>query len=409
MSNSHLEPATPIEAKEYAMSNTRLEPMELIEAAEKLVPLLRAKARDAELSRKPLDEVIDAIRESGLFSLMVPRCYGGHEADLDTFFEVALTISRADASMGWLVAFYMEHSYWFCGFPEEFQKELFSERPYILAPVTLNMTGGAAKEVEGGYRLSGQWQWGTGIIHADWVVVGALMSGDDGAPAPLFFAVPRDEVEAVDTWYVAGMCSTGSFDIKIDDVFVPKGRTVAMLELTNAVSTSRLHDGPLYRTPLVPILGFASALSMLGAAQGALEEYQTQTKAKIAAKQQRAGGTIKDEGKPSVVASAALTIEAAELLLRDVLRDVMEHRDAASPDLRSSWITRMAHAVFMCRSAVQDIVSVTGASGSRLESPIQRALRDISTGSNHVIFDRESRYADYGRTLLDQPIQSMLV
>ena len=391
------------------MPSTVLEPAALIEAAEKLVPLLRAKAREAEAARRPLDEVIDAIRESGLFSLMVPRCYGGHEADLDTFFEVTLALSRADASMGWLVAFYLEHSFWFCGFPEEFQKELFADRSYVLAPASLNMTGGAAKEVEGGYRLSGQWQWGTGVVHADWVMIGALMTDDDGNMKPLFFALPREQVETIDTWYMAGMCSTGSYDIKIDDVFVPSARTVGLFDLTDGTATSRLHDGPLYRTPLMPILGFASALSALGGAQGALDEYWAQSKAKIAANQLRAGGTIKDEGKPSVVAGAALEVEAAELLLRDVLRDVMDQRNTASRETRNSWLTRMAHAVFMCRGAVQSLVAVTGASGGRLDSPIQRALRDISIGSNHVIFDREARYADYGRTHLDQPIQSMMV
>ena len=391
------------------MSSTPLEPAALIEAAEKLAPLLRAKAREAEIARRPLDEVIDAVRESGLFALMVPRCYGGHEADLDTFFEVSLALSRADASMGWLVSFYMEHSFWFCGFPEAFQKELFADRSYVLAPGSLSMAGGTAREVEGGYRLSGRWQWGTGIVHADWVMVGALMTDDDGNIKPLFFALPRDEVEAIDTWHVAGMCATGSFDIQIEDAFVPIERTVAMFDLTDAKNATQLHDGPLYRTPLMPILGFASALSMLGAAQGALDEYWTRTKAKIAAKQLRAGGAIKDEGKPSVVAAAALEVEAAELLLRDVLRDVMEQRNAASRETRNSWLTRMSHAVFMCRGAVQDIVSVTGASGGRLDSPIQRALRDISIGSNHVIFDREARYADYGRTMLDQPVKSMMV
>jgi len=390
------------------MSNSHMEPAALIEAAEKLAPLLREKAREAEIARKPLDEVINAIRDSQLFSLMVPKCYGGHEADLDTFFEVSLILSRADASMGWLVSFYLEHCFWFCGFPEKFQKELFAEQSYVLAPVTLNLAGGTAKQVEGGYRVSGQWPWGTGVVHADWVVVGAPLVNEDGPQGPYFFALPREEVETIDTWFMAGMCSTGSFDIKIEDVFVPKSRTVAMFDLTEAKSTKRMHDGPLYRTPLIPILGFASALSVLGGAQGALEEYQSQTKAKIAANQARAGG-MKDEGKPSVVAQAALTIEAAELIMRDVLRDVMEKRDAASRDERSNWLARISHAVFMCRSAVQDIVSVTGASGARLDSPIQRALRDISTGSNHVIFDRESRYADYGRTLLDQPIQSMMV
>ena len=125
------------------MLNSHLEHAELIEAAERLAPLLREKAREAEIVRKPLDEVIDAIRESRLFSLMRPKCYGGHEADVDTFFEVSLILSRADASMGWLVAFYMEHTFWFCGFPEDFQRELFSKQSYVLAPATLNI--GAAR------------------------------------------------------------------------------------------------------------------------------------------------------------------------------------------------------------------------------------------------------------------------
>ncbi|MEL6827946.1 MAG: acyl-CoA dehydrogenase family protein [Pseudomonadota bacterium] len=391
------------------MTNTEHAHAELIKEAQKLVPLLKEKAREAEEARRPLDEVIKAIEDSGLFSLLVPKCYGGHEADLDTFFEVILEMSRADAAMGWLAAFYMEHAFWFCGFSEDFQKEVFAKKNYVLAPATLNMGGGAAEEVEGGYRLTGQWGWGTGIVHADWVLVGAMKSDEQGNMLPLFFALPRDEVETVDTWFVTGMCATGSLDIKIVDKFVPAYRAISMFELTEATSASQLHEGPLYKTPLVPILGFASALSALGAAQGALEAYQTQTKAKIAAKIARAGGTIKDEGKPSVVAKAALDIEAAELMLRDVLYDVMEQRIGASRETRGAWITRMAHAVFMCRRAVQDIMSVTGASGASLDSPIQKALRDISTGSNHIIFDREARYADYGRTLLEQPIESMLV
>jgi len=181
------------------MSNSHMEPAALIEAAEKLAPLLREKAREAEIARKPLDEVINAIRDSQLFSLMVPKCYGGHEADLDTFFEVSLILSRADASMGWLVSFYLEHCFWFCGFPEKFQKELFAEQSYVLAPVTLNLAGGTAKQVEGGYRVSGQWPWGTGVVHADWVVVGAPLVNEDGPQGPYFFALPREEVETIDT------------------------------------------------------------------------------------------------------------------------------------------------------------------------------------------------------------------
>jgi len=382
---------------------------QLIESAERLAPLLRAKAREAELARRPLDEVIDAVRESGLFSLMVPKSHGGCEADLYTFFEVSLTLSRADASMGWLIGFYIEHAFWFCGYPERFQNEVFADRNYVLSPATLNVAGGKATKVDGGYRLDGQWQWGTGIIHADWVLAGALVVEEGSPPLPYFFALPREEVEAVDTWHVAGMCGTGSFDMRIDDVFVPETRTVSMLELVNATGEARrLHSAPLYRTPLIPILGFAAALPMLGAAQMARDEYFSQTKAKINASEPPAGALEKLQGKPSVVASASLSIDAAELVLRDVLADVMAQRDQASMETRITWLTRMGHAVFMCREAVQDICSVTGASGSRLDNPIQRAMRDITTGSNHVIFDRESRYADYGRLLLGQPPQNPL-
>jgi len=392
------------------MTHSPMDSAALIEAAEKLAPLLRAKAREAELARRPLDEVIDAVRETGLFSLMVPRCYGGHEADLDALFEVTLTLSRADASMGWLVAFYIEHNFWFCGFPETFQSEIFADRSYVLAPGSLNTSGGSATKVEGGYRLSGLWQWGTGIVQADWVMAGALVQEADALPAPLFFALPRQDVEAVDTWHVAGMCGTGSWDIRIDDVFVPESRVVSMVDLMGASAEgSQIHAGKLYRTPLLPILGFAAGLPLLGAAQMALDEYRSQTKAKIAANQTPAGGAIRNEGKPSVVARAALSIDAAELLFRDVLADVMAQRNEASIETRSTWMARMAHAVFTCREAVQDICSVTGASGSRLDNPIQRALRDITAGSNHVIFDRESRYADYGRLLLGQPLQNSMV
>ncbi len=387
-----------------------MDPAELIEAAKRLAPLLREKARESELARRPLDEVIEATRESGLFSLMVPKVYGGHEADLDTLFEVSLILSRADTSMGWLLTFYIEHNFWFCGYPENFQKELFADRNHILAPATLNPGAGEATKVEGGYRLAGQWQWGTGIIHADWVMAGAMMSEGDGPPMPLFFALPREDVEAIDTWHILGMCGTGSWDIRIDDVFVPEDRVASMIDLVNAIGeSSRLHSGDLYRTPLIPVLGFAAGVPMLGAAQMALEEYQTQTKAKIAANTQGVGGPERNIGKPSVVARAAQNIDAAEMILRDVLADVMAQRNGASMETRSSWLTRIAHAVFMCREAVQDIASVTGASGAFLDSPIQRALRDITTASNHVIFDREVRYADYGRILLDQPIQNMLV
>jgi len=378
---------------------------EAVAAAHALAPLIRERARDAEIARKPQDEVIEAVRASGLFSMMVPKRYGGDELDIDTFFEVVLILSEADAAMGWLIGFYIEHAYWLAGYPESVQDEMYGDANHVLAPVTFNFGGGTAAVVDGGYRVTGRWSWGTGIMHATWVMAGCLATGDDGQPAAMMFLLPRDEVETIDTWHISGMCGTGSQDFAIDDVFVPNDRALPFTGfLDGSLDIRDRFDAPLYSMPLVPILGFAAGLPCLGAARHARAAFAEQVKSKI-----EATGAVKGEGNFGLIADASLTIDTAELLFRDVLAAMMDKRDGASTEERSAWMTKISHAVFLCRDATQSIASLIGASGAMLDNPIQRCARDISTASNHVIFERESRYGDHARQLIGQPITNGLV
>lgn len=378
---------------------------ECIQAARDLAPLLSEKAREAEIARRPLDEVIEAVRDSGLFSMMVPKRYGGDELDIDTFFEVVLILSEADAAMGWLIGFYIEHAYWLSAYPESVQDEMYGDADHVLAPVAFNFAGGTAAAADGGYRVNGRWAWGTGIVHATWVMAGCLAAGADGNPTPMMFLLPRDEVETIDSWYISGMCGTGSLDFAIDDVFVPDERVVPFTDFLDGSSgIGDRFDAPLYSVPLVPILGFAAGLPCLGAARHARAAYAEQVKSKI-----EATGMVKGEGNFAFVAEASMTIDAAELLLRDVLAEMMDKRGDASLEERSSWMTKISHAVFTSRDATQSIASLIGASGAMLDNPIQRCARDISAGANHVIFDRESRYGDHARQLIGQPITNLLV
>ncbi len=390
--------------------NTKTEALthdQAVERAHALAPLFREKAREAEIARRPLDEVIDAVRDSGLFSMMVPQALGGHELDLDTFFEVTLILSKADASMGWLTAFYIEHNYWFLEFPRCVTDRLFDAAPYVLAPASLNVGAGKAERVDGGFRVSGRWQWGTGIVHGTWVMAGALAQDRDGNPTPYFFLLPREDVKPIDNWHIAGMSGTGSWDFEIDDIMVPEAYALPFIELMQGTAHIAHYEAPLYRTPLLPILGLTAATPQLGAAHMALETYCTQTKAKIAANETRVG--MAPDAKSATIVEAALTIETAELLLRDVLGQVMEERDKCTMEDRGRWLARISHAVFMCRDAVHKIGGAAGASGNFLDNPIQRAVRDINTASCHVVFDRDSRYGDYGRLLFGQGLTNMLV
>jgi alkylation response protein AidB-like acyl-CoA dehydrogenase len=338
---------------------------------------------------------------------MVPKKYGGHELDLDTFFEVSKILSKADASMGWLTSFYIEHNLWFFNYPEAVFEEILGEESYALAPGTLNIAGGKAEVVDGGYRLSGQWQWGTGIVHSSWVMVGALVQGDESQAGPYFFILPQDQVEAVDTWHVNGMCGTGSQDIKIDSAFVPQAAAQPFADLLNATTgIADRFDTPLYRTPLMVVLGIAASTPILGAAQMAVEEFTLKTRIKQDKNQQCAGGIVAFFDVTPVIGEAALKIESAELMIRSVITDVMEKRVESSQEERGEWLSRLAHAVYTCKEAVLQISAETGASGGLLDNPIQRAVRDISIAANHVVFAKQARYGDFGRLRLSRAIES---
>ena len=377
--------------------------VDLIKQAEDLAPLLRETAREAEINRKPLDHVIEAIRRSGLFALMVPKKYGGFEADLDTFFDVVLTLSRADASMGWITGFYIEHNLWVFNYAEEVCANVLDGNDHVLAPAALNISSGQAAKVEGGYVLNGQWEWGTGIVHGTWVLAGGLVMDAQKGPVPTFFLMPKSDVEPIDTWQVTGMCATGSWDFKIKDVFVPEDHALPFQQFLDATSgIGERFSAPLYRTPLMSVLGFAAGLPILGAAQMALAEFSDQMRQKIENNVLRAGSPLPDVS--GVIGEASLKIDAAELIFRDVMADVMEKRSAASNVERSHWLSRIAYAVYACKEAVFQISEESGASGGFLSNPIQRAVRDISIASNHVIFSKASRYGEMGRAILKQDI-----
>ncbi len=230
-----------------------MSPEECIQAAHDLAPLLREKAREAEIARRPLDEVIDAARDSGLFSMMVPKRYGGYELDIDTFFEVVLILSEADPPMGWIIGFYIEHAFWLAAFPEEVQDHAYGDDSYVLAPAGLNIGGGTATAVDGGYRVTGRWSWGTGIVHATWVLAGCLATDADGGVEPLMFLLPRGEVEPIDNWHIAGMCSTGSMDFAVDDVFVSSDYAVPFLGLIDgSLGLADRYAGDLVHNPAHP-------------------------------------------------------------------------------------------------------------------------------------------------------------
>lgn len=371
---------------------------ELVARARALIPMLAENAAEAEKQRKPIDAVITALEDAEIYKLMVPRCYGGLELDMDTFFEVGTALGEGDASTAWVSNFYIEHNWILSQFPASFQQEIFANQSYILAPAMVALGGKAVPE-DGGYRLNGRWQWASGIMHADWVIPAALELTEDGQPNPRWFALPVSEVKVEDTWYVDGMSGTGSNDVVVEGVFVPAERSVSIIEMGSGHAPgSQLHDGPLYRTPMMPILTLAAAMPALGQARTVVRLFREYLTTRVLIET----GSKQAERPASQMRLARAEVEVREVegLLRNTVEDLCIKRNTATLEDRARWATQLALAVDQCKRIIQSVCEASGAHSHFLDSPFQRAWRDVNTMSCHVVFDLDSKLQTYGRTLL---------
>ncbi len=391
------------------MPNPPIEAMALLDRIRALVPTLAAQAAEAERLRRPTDAAMRLLEESGLFRLMVPRRFGGLELDLDAFLDVGLALGEADASLAWVACFCVEHNWMLCQFPESFQREIYAETSHVLAPAAIAPPG-LAQPAPGGFRLSGRWPWGTGVMHASWVIVSGFAAVEPGvAPSPAnlrFFALPIADVKVDDTWYVDGMVGTGSNDIVIEGAFVPAERSVAVLDLIEGRGEgARLHRSPLYHTPMIPILVLAASMPIIGQARAIVRGFRERLLTHV-----RVGpGAVKQAEKPALqrrLAAAAIEIQQAELLLRDIAGELQALRNQATRLQRARWIASGAHALHQARRVIQDVSEASGASAHFQHHPLQRALRDANVASCHIVFDRDAQQEIYGKLLLgmEQPL-----
>ncbi len=373
--------------------------------ARELVPVWAERALAAERARRPADESIRELGESGVLALLVPRVFGGEEADLETFCEVVGTLGEGCTSTAWVAAFYIAHSWIAALFPEAAQRELFAQRPWIQAPAVLAATGGQARPEGDGFRLSGRWSWATGITHADWVFAGAQVLRSDATGEVRMFAVPAEAVQVDDVWFTDGMRATGSNDVRIHDVWVPAHRTLDMRDLALATAPgSKLHPNPLYRLPFIPFLALVAALPAVGTVRAAVRGYQEQVRSRLvhlssARQQDQAAVQMR-------LARVTQTAATAELLLRQVAIDLQAlGRVQAVADAVDRGRLRMmaTAAVGLCRDGVRLLSDSAGASTHLENHPLQRAARDLSTLASHVIFDADATAEVYGRVLLGLP------
>lgn len=360
-------------------------PSSFVAFAEAMKPRLAARAQAAEDLRRLPGATVAEAAEAGFFGMVVPRRWGGAQAEFPEFLDVVRRLSHACPSSAWTLSFLALHAWMLCRFEPELQAELFAGGGIPLAPAPLAPTGQAIK-VDGGFRVTGRWEWATGVMHADWVIVNCL---EQDAFGPRFCVLPIADVEVEDVWRTAGMCATGSNMIVARDVFVPDRRTLEGWRVKAGQTPGEaLHPGTSVPYPMTVALGLVAATPALGAAEGALEVFTARMKEKMQAYSGQKAAEV-----PAThlrLGEALAIVRAARLVWNDaVARLERIGPQGAAAGVEDLCAIRLAAAdvVRLSHQAINGLAAAAGASSGFLTSPLQRHLRDVQMMRGHVMFD----------------------
>jgi len=220
-----------------------------------------ARAAEYQQRRHIPQDVVDQFKTLGVYRAFVPARLGGDEKTPAEFCRLIEDIAAADASAGWVASFGVSATYLSTLQPEVYA-DIFGKNPDTVFAGAM-FPPQAAKTVTGGYQVSGQWPWGSGIMGADLAGVGIKVE-DQQTKLPLIAIMPKAKVEVVDTWKTLGLRATGSHDIKVDDVFVPR-------EMTFVRGSKPTMEDRIFRYPSMALASQVLAVVALGAARAALD------------------------------------------------------------------------------------------------------------------------------------------
>ena len=229
---------------------------------------------------------------------------------------------------------------------------------------------------------------------------------------PAFTLVPKADYK-VDwqSWRPVGLAGTGSFDIIVDDAFVPDHR---VLRFSDAVASTapgaEANNNPLYRISLLTGIAFTLAMPAVGAAAGALERFVDENKVR------QTHGAVVLGGKRIAdfqtiqkrVGEAAARIDACRLVAQHAV-------DAAEREVHTDGKSSMAIRLlarrtqsFIANEAKTAIDLIFDAAGGRCLQhghPLQRAWRDVAAVNHHISLNFDAVMSMYGKFAFGLPLE----
>jgi len=367
-----------------------------------LEDIVREHADESERQRHLHADVARAFAESGLYRIAAPRdCYG-EEADPATQIETIETISRFDGSSGWNLMIGIE-TFGLVAPAFTHCMDLIADPLVVMCSSTAAV--GRADKVDGGYRVSGQWQFVSGC-HNSSIFGATVRLYENGEPIAdtgnVYAIVEAPDFEILDTWNVGGLCGSGSHDVRLSDVFVTDDRIVAPIGGASSAS-------PLLHFPLGSRLAYNKVAVGLGIARAAIDAFVDLAEGKTPRFTSR---TLRDRPHAQrAVAEAEVRVLGARALVMELLEEMWcAVQQGAHITTRERAIFQIAcsDAAAGCAQAVEWVAEAAGTTANQKGHPLERLSRDVRVVRQHTTV-ASHHIEDGGRVLLGlQPEGIML-
>ncbi|WP_032871836.1 acyl-CoA dehydrogenase family protein [Acinetobacter courvalinii] len=322
-------------------------------------------------------DIIEKLKQIGVYRALVPKRFGGNEWSPKQFCELIEQLSKADGSVGWVASFGMSPAY-LGSLPEATLEQLYKDSPDIV------FAGGIfppqpAEITDAGVVVSGRWKFSSGCMGADIVGVGISPQKDNEAQGlPRMAVMPANKAHIDMTWDTVGLKGTGSHDLVVKDVLVAKEWTFVRGE------PSKLPE-PFFKYPSLSLATQVLTVVGIGVAAAAIEEFQ-----KLAPGKSSITGGAEIASRPVTqyeFAQAEAEFKAARVWFYDTMQIVWNEVVAGrtpSAEQISDMRLSCTHVARVCARVTRKIQMLAGMTAIYTHNPFSRFVNDTNVVTQHA-------------------------
>jgi alkylation response protein AidB-like acyl-CoA dehydrogenase len=366
----------------------------IIDGAKRVGQLAEKEALQAEENSTISQNVVKTIVEEGINKLILPKEYGYPQIDFTTFADMVKTVGYYNLSAAWLTYFYALHNAWVPFLSKKRMDEIVNDGGLladIFAPV------GKVERCEGGYLLSGKWNYVSGVNHAEWVGLAAIYQFEgENQPDRLALVTRVSDLTVIKDWNSMGLRGSGSNTVIADKLFIPEDMTFRFSEMIMNRKPLKVEideDYLYYNVPFFSAFYVGFPAMAIGAAERVLDEYKERTSKRI-----RLYGTKESESPNAqrILAELAVKHKTSVGLMKEYINMLDTDNGQYNPgEYNAIRVTIIQNCIDIAVKATLAL----GASAILKGSPLEMITRDLMAIATHITSLYDDGMEAYGQSL----------